>query len=325
MSNRIEYIDALRGFVMLLVVLGHVPMYCYHQTEGISFSLIPTTFHLALFFFISGWFVKNVKVKEKFMQLIVPTMVFYLIYCWLFDINIIENLWDDKYKSGYWFCIVLFCFFLIMKGLEQMNDLGGAILGIILSLCFLMLSTNAVTRLLAQWNIPNILCLQQWQYFVFFWVGNMARRYREQFFHLLDDGKVMAVGVLLFLSTLLLYYQKPMGLLVIKTSFLLWGGLGAILSFAFFSKYEIAFRQTTYIGRGLQYIGRRTLDVYLLHFFFLPRNLEGLGCLIMGNDNPTVELFVSLTIAMMVVALCLLTSNIIRLSPTLAHWVLGAK
>ena len=61
---RIEYLDALRGFVMLLVVLGHVPMYCYHHLSGISFSTIPSTFHLALFFFISGWFVNSKAVRN---------------------------------------------------------------------------------------------------------------------------------------------------------------------------------------------------------------------------------------------------------------------
>ena len=121
MTHRIAYIDALRGFVMILVVLGHVPIYSYHTTSIFSFSLIPSTFHLALFFFISGWFVKrNGKslwkvIKEKFVQLIIPTAFFYLLYCWLNHIDIVDNLWHDKYKAGYWFCIVLFCFFVITK------------------------------------------------------------------------------------------------------------------------------------------------------------------------------------------------------------------
>ena len=76
---------------------------------------------------------------------------------------------------------------------------------------------------------------------------------------------------------------------------------------------------------ALQYIGRRTLDVYLLHFFFLPGNMAWLGKYIMGNGNQTVELFVSLIIALMVIGLCLLTSSIIRLSPPLAHLLLGTK
>lgn len=366
-SNRIEYIDALRGFVMLLVVLGHVPMYCYHHLSGISFSTIPSTFHLALFFFISGWFVNSravrnadatlrlrydngngrteprrngitelrscgLKVREKFVQLIVPTMVFFLLYCWLFDIDIIENLWDDKYKSGYWFCIVLFCFYVILTltltitvTRTKTKKLGGALLCLILAAVFLMFNTNAVTRLLTEWHIPNLLCLQQWQYFIFFYMGHMAHRYQEQFFDWLDNGRVMAAGILLFFGSLFAYYHQPVGLLEIKMAFILWGGLGSVLSFAFFRKYKDSFSRETYIGRTLQYIGRRTLDVYLLHFFFLPKSLSGLGVALMGNGNQTVELFVSLAIAMIVIALCLLMGNIIRLSPQLAHWVLGAK
>ena len=156
-------------------------------------------------------------------------------------------------------------------------------------------------------------------------MGYLAHRYQTTFFSWLDNGKVMAVAVVAFFGSLLLWYQQPMNLAEIKLTFLLWGGLGTVLSFAFFRKYEDVFSHETRMGRWLQYVGQRTLDVYLLHFFFLPGNLEWLGRYVMGNGNPTVELFVSLAIAIMVVCLCLLMSNIIRLSPVLAHWVLGVK
>ena len=337
MTNRIEYLDALRGFVMLLVVLGHVPMYCYHHLSGISFSAIPSTFHLALFFFISGWFVKvrlpftvySLQIfKKKFVQLVVPTVVFYLLFCWMNNIDIVENLWSDKYKAGYWFCIVLFGFYLkltITSTITKTERVGGALLVLLLALAMMMLNTNMVTDMLARYNIPNILCLQQWQYFVFFYMGHLAHRYQETFFSWLDNGRVMAVAVVAFFGSLLLWYQQPMNLAEIKLTFLLWGGLGTVLSFAFFRKYEGLFSQETRMGRWLQYVGQRTLDVYLLHFFFLPGNLEWLGRYVMGNGNPTVELFVSLAIAIMVVSLCLLTGNIIRLSPLLAHWGLGSR
>lgn len=342
---RIEFIDALRGFVMLLVVLGHVPMYCYHQIDVFSFSLIPSSFHLALFFFISGWFVNSKAVrnadatlrlrydnfnglwkvlKGKFVQIIVPTMVFYLLFCWMNNIDVVENLWNDKYKGGYWFCIVLFGFYLTLT-ITKTERVGGALLVLLLALAMMMLNTNMVTDMLARYNIPNVLCIQQWQYFVFFYMGYLAHRYQTTFFSWLDNGKVMAVAVVAFFGSLLLWYQQPMSLFEIKVSFLLWGGLGTVLSFAFFRKYEGLFSHETRMGRWLQYVGRRTLDVYLLHFFFLPGNLEWLGRYVMGNGNPTVELFVSLAIAIMVIALCLLISNIIRLSPLLAHWGLGSR
>ena len=182
-----------------------------------------------------------------------------------------------------------------------------------------------MTDLLTNWNIPNVLCIQQWQFFIFFYLGYLAHRQQERFFSWLDNGRVMAVGVVVFVGSLMLWFQQPMNLFGVKVTFLLWGVLGAVLSFAFFRKYEEWFSSQTQIGRWLQYVGRRTLDVYLLHFFFLPRNLEWLGNFIMGNGNQTVELFVSLAITIMVIVLCLLTSNIIRLSPLLAHWALGVK
>lgn len=125
--RRIEYIDALRGFTMILVVLGHVPMYAYRSADGVSFSLLPTTFHMALFFFLSGWFVpltssapiNMVWLKKKVMQLVVPTVMFYSLYCYLNGVDVIENLWNDKYKAGYWFCIVLFGFNLIVKAFSR--------------------------------------------------------------------------------------------------------------------------------------------------------------------------------------------------------------
>lgn len=122
----------------------------------------------------------------------------------------------------------------------------------------------------------------------------------------------MGVSIALFFVTLILFYQQPVNLLGIKIEFLFWGSIGTILSFAFFRKYASTFSQETRIGKGLQYIGSRTLDVYLLHFFFLPNNMEWLGTHIMGNGNQVIELFVSLTIALMVTSFCLLISNIIR-------------
>lgn len=258
------------------------------------------------------------------MQLIVPTVVFYLLYCWLNDIDIIDKLCGDKYKAGYWFCIVLFCFHLLMLIFDRLSGLG-VILGLVFSLGTIMLNTNTMSRLLMEWHIPNVLCIQQWQFFIFFYLGFLAHRYQERFFSWLDDSRIMTIVFLVFFGSLFVYYHQPLGLLGIKTTFIIWGIGGTVLSFAFFRRYEDSFKRQTCIGRTLQYIGRRTLEIYLLHYFFLPGNLEWIGIHLMGNRNQTMELFVSLFITMMVVALCLLMGNIIRLSPTLAHWLFGVK
>lgn len=330
--RRIEYIDALRGFTMILVVLGHVPMYAYRSADGVSFSLLPTTFHMALFFFLSGWFVpltssapiNMVWLKKKVMQLVVPTVMFYSLYCYLNGVDVIENLWNDKYKAGYWFCIVLFGFNLIVKAFSRTGGVKTGLL-ILLSFVFLLFNTNALARFMGEYGVPNVLCLQQWEYFGFFCLGGMASAYKERFFALLDNRWFTGAAILAFVMGQIFLNGINGDLALIIARFVIYGLCGTLILFAFFRRHEVLFSNGTFAGRMLQYIGRRTLDIYLLHYFFLPRHLEAVGAFFRENPNPTIELFVSGTLSLMVIALCLAVSNVVRLSPVLAYCLFGVK
>lgn len=62
LGKRIEWIDALRGFAILLVVMGHI----YDKgfgIEGTTFNNFYNGFHMPLFFFISGCFFKQCDLK----------------------------------------------------------------------------------------------------------------------------------------------------------------------------------------------------------------------------------------------------------------------
>ena len=99
---------------------------------------------------------------------------------------------------------------------------------------------------------------------------------------------------------------------------------GVLLVFAFFRRYQESFTQQKRLGRTLQYVGRRTLDIYLLHYFFLVMN----DCSVLSpylTKMPVLALFVELAFSALIIALCLLLSNILRLSPFIAHYFLGAK
>lgn len=58
---RIEYIDITRGLAMLLVILGHCNMFIDAPLNKFILS-----FHMPLFFFISGIFAKSTSNKELF-------------------------------------------------------------------------------------------------------------------------------------------------------------------------------------------------------------------------------------------------------------------
>lgn len=54
MEKRLDYIDKLRGFAILLVVMGH--LYLPYTTQGNSHPVAEMiySFHMPLFFFISN-------------------------------------------------------------------------------------------------------------------------------------------------------------------------------------------------------------------------------------------------------------------------------
>ena len=75
----------------------------------------------------------------------------------------------------------------------------------------------------------------------------------------------------------------------------------------------------------MQYVGKRTLDVYMIHYFILPRHLKCFGQFFSENVNPVIEFFVTSIIVLLIIAVSVLIGNILRLSPFLSHYLLGEK
>ena len=84
MARRIEYIDAMRGFTMILVVYSHICNYCLGD-KWMAFNDVFFLFRLPCFFFISGWLFDSLRrpasdiIKRKFQIQIVPTVIFLLL------------------------------------------------------------------------------------------------------------------------------------------------------------------------------------------------------------------------------------------------------
>lgn len=338
MGKRIEYIDSMRGFTMLLVVFSHIVVLGYHELKGFTLNEVFILFRMPLFFFISGFILykeSNLRdlelfhfMQKKFMIQIIPTFVFFFIYCILFEQQIGKGIYDI-FKYGYWFTLALFEFFvfytltlIVGRFLKLSNDREHILY--LLSLLIVFAIYLLYIKGIVPWSIGAALGFLHLKYYPYFILGLLVRKYFSKFQEMLAHGWIMSSIILLFglSSYYLLHYNYPLVDIFLPY---IPGITGIVIIFAFFRRYSEKVSMETRLGRLFQFVGRRTLDVYLLHYFFVPKNLSCIGNFFSEYPNFLLEFFVSLFIAILVVAVCLICSSILRLSPVYEHYLFGVK
>ena len=342
-KKRIEYIDSMRGFTMLLVVAHHVAAFCLGINDYVpSIHPILCEFRMPLFFFISGfvlykeetvWNASHVArflMVKKFPAQIVTTSIFFLVFIKINQIGLIEGLYSDS-KLGYWFTLALFAFFCIYAicryifNLMGYNNFYTDI--ILLSIGFLLFSLFYVQsvyfKLPIDDGIRNLFSLKFLGYFLYFTIGTLFKKYFEQIKVLLDTKPVLTICLIIFFVANL-YYQEltssHISLLNLVTAL-----CGIIIVFSFFRIHQDWFKKEKLIGRSLQYVGRRTLDVYLLHYLLLPTNLKIHFTFLVDRPAPVIEFAITIIVTLIVVMGCLAISRILRMSSFLSYLLFGVK
>ena len=190
---RIDYIDFAKGVAILLVVYGH-------SIGPFSDSLMPgmpciSTFHVPVFFFISGLLYKNygsftVFFKKRFVRILIPFIFFYLVlsffvpallgtlgsntfHDWNFD-----SLWfsiynEDLFEGPLWFLISLLYSFIIFFFINKY--IHNTLLACCILLLFGMLGWYlSYTR----YNIPCFIDSSFWGV-AFLMLGYMSKKIVE--------------------------------------------------------------------------------------------------------------------------------------------------
>lgn len=352
-KKRIGWIDAMRGFTMILVVFSHIEVFGLGMEPDGGINGLLKLVRMPLFFFISGFiayrkneywdysYYKTNLLKKLRVQLI-PMLFFGLIFATVFysaqnGMTPKEGVLlfiDDSSKLGYWFTEALLIMFLIYYTVSLLTRKCKAIIKYIIliaiALFFYLMAFRSQTgynhiNYVRWFSINNVLL-----YFQFFVCGNIVSYYREKVFKALDNQYAIGVIVLLFIIFLILYKQRAdvQGLYVHTTTSKLLAEtihyLGIATILAVFRRYENFFSSKTKVGKGLQYIGTRTLDVYLLHYFFIP-TIPFLGAFFTSQPSVLLEATTVVALSLLVIVFCLIVSNTIRVSPFLAHWLLGVK
>ena len=352
-SRRIQWIDALRGMTMILVVFSHVETLGYEMSRSVVNDFF-SQFRMPLFFFISGFIAFRAgevwdrqhytsSLLKKMRIQIIPTLFFGLLFAvTVFShrygettLSSIQMFFDNPSKLGYWFTIALLAMFIIHYTVSFLlarcrlatRHKVLAAIALVLYILSLAGSSTIYNYAPARWfSLYNIML-----YFQFFVFGNIFACHQQRIFRFLQRPGILGAVILLFFglyigncflkSSPLFHTMAGLGASKLATEAVRY--LGILSLVCAFRHYADTF-STSRIGLGLQYIGKRTLDVYLLHYFLIP-NLPMLGRFFSGVENTVLQTTCSLLLALLIIAFCLLISNFIRTSPTLAHYLFGVK
>ena len=332
-KQRIEYIDAMRGFTMILVVFSHVCSMCFGD-RSMGYNEVFFLFRLPCFFFISGWLFDPLRgtmssvAKHKFMVQIVPTVIFLLLLA-------PPPLFFSKLgatKGGYWFTFVLFEFFMISMLSERFCKKWGLWLAIILSVSSYFYDAY-YNRYFSHFgwitDAIGFLSFKTWRFYLFFYLGILIKRHFDDFLRLTSKYYVIILVILCFAS--MVYLSHSENVIFSYLIFAIAGVSGMVMIFTLF-RYLGSFisshstvHYSLFTFHSLKYIGTRTLDIYLLHYFFLPRFLLPYGEQLRAYNSPPLEFLIAMALALVIVVICLLVSYVIRLSPFLGHYLFGAK
>lgn len=345
--QRIEYIDALRGVTIIMVVLTHVASANGVDTLGKgNFHSLFLQFRMPLFFFISGFlFYKENLIwnwrsfcgflRKKIPVQIVSPFIFLLCYIYYCDLSF-KGAMADEFKAGYWFTFTLFSFFVLYIILDKVLDFFkikkcyhsgfNIALGFFLYFfCSYAILVNWIGAELNATGLVRLLGLPQLKYFIFFVIGVCVKKNFGTFLNILDCSPLLPMMIVIYFSVNLFVDLQNVNVLVRECLELLLAISGVVILFAVFRKHNSFFKSDNRAAKSIKFIGRRTLDIYLLHSFFLYPNLKIIYSHFAGNCYPLYELVVSLIIASMVITACLLVSAVLRCNNEMTRFLFGEK
>ena len=361
---RLEWLDALRGFTMILVVAYHVAEMGFGESWRHSSSMpFLVLFRMPLFFFVSGflaykasqvWNLRNFGslLWKKIKVQTIPTIVFFLLATAILNRHFwpaFEESFHSPYKGGYWFTIVLLYMFIayyIFSFVESLLTLWlsptakkrfGWIPITLLFLVSLVFYESCYQPKYFSWALgykgaktmtyyflTDSSLGQMLLYFPFFLYGNIVHRYWDRWQRLMDSKWFfpMIVVIVIFATVdALKWHTMRMAWAIVPLTIAKFGLL--TITFMYFRHYKQYFTKFSLIGASLQYIGRRTLDIYLLHFIFIP-DLPGLGSFFNAHShNFVIDTTLSVIVGLIIIGFCIITSNILRISPFFKKWLFG--
>ena len=231
--------------------------------------------------------------------------------------------------GGYWFTIVLFQMYICYLLLSLISRLLKRNITVPAMILLSVMGIGILVIYSRDSKIWEFLCWENLcKYFQFFALGIICSKYKERTFKLLANNKFTAFVIIGWIVCMMLWYnvgfRQTSGMLYSFVHDILVRYFALFTVISVFYGYRDHFSATTQSSRTLRFIGQRTLDIYMIHYFLLP-NLSTLSKWLSPDNQIIIQLLIASVITAAIVSMCLLISAVLRKSSVLESWLFGVK
>ncbi|MFI3278490.1 MAG: acyltransferase [Rikenellaceae bacterium] len=333
--------DQLKGLSIFLVVMFHIHIFSFGLGNIESMNEIIVMLarvRMPLFFFLSGFVLKKAALPisefpsylaNKFCHLMLPFFSVGLIYVYFIEKADFVQFVTSNTKLNYWYLYVLFILSIIVFFFNIISDKfckKRIILDVLLAagVCIMLLGIIYVIKFTIPSNeveyltldITSLRLIAAHSVPLFFGLLTSKYNLRNAIF---NNQRLFTIALLSFIalycSFAIITYKENRFVMD------LFGISGIIIvGYIFFSVLP----KSSYIMDKLAYIGTKTLDVYVLHYFVMASiSLSFLNPYL--AENGFIELILLSILSIAVIATCIFVGHIIRQSRLLGFILLGAK
>lgn len=307
-TQRLEYIDELKGLAILLVVMGHIMEFCLYSGKTSFLHDAIYSFHMPLFAFLSGLVFTSLidgkkilnKLQKQSFRLIVPFLMMGLIYSHTLFQG--ESFWFQPFKQGLWYLWFLWQSYLITHIYNFViikQVWNKAKVCVLLDACWLIVIYVLTKLIMGHWqqDVNNVIgSLHLLKLYPFFFIGVMLNRYKLPPHNWKKSKWLPDFSIIVWIVLLLEIKLIPSDYLYKLSYIIEFSALYPIVFY--FAKIGNAHYK---VQKMFGAFGRYSLEVYMFHRFMTDTcDLHFIGDYIHSTGSYAIELLLVVPLSILI-------------------------